>query len=163
MEAKDFIRSASELGEPEDKWMSKAENFARRWKQLDNMFGTIAGMFTEDDFTEDEYLWIFDKNTRSGIPTRIWFSIWVELGMTGAFDVIIDRTIVDIGEDMYIAYRNGAFDVPGQDLTRSVAMFLAGMENEALKHSIDPNGYVCRAYQQTGMPDMFWTTGTKED
>jgi hypothetical protein len=161
METKDFIQSAKETGEPGAKWMSEAENFARQWKQLDGMFGAISGIFNKDDFTEDECLWVFDKNTGAGIPDGIWFSIWEELGMTGAFNVIIDGTIVDIGVDMYIAYRNGAFGVPGQDLTRSVAMFLASMENEALKHSTDPFTYMDIVRQQTGMHDMFCMNGTK--
>ena len=161
METKDFTKSAKEIGEPGAKWMSEAENFARQWKQLDSMFGPIAGMFNEDDFTEDECIWVFDKYTRGGIPDGIWYSVWATLGVTGAFNVIIDRTPVDIGEDMYVAYRNGAFNVPGQDLTRNVAMFLESMENAALKHSTDPFTYVGLAAQQTGMHDMFCTNGTQ--
>ena len=108
---------------------------------------------------------MFDANESGGcIPEDIWHSVWDTLGMMSTtFVVTIDGRRVDIGEGMYIAYRNGLFDGVGQGMARSVAMFLSGMENEALKHSIDPNGYVCRAYRQTGMPDMFWTTGTKED
>ena len=160
METKDFIQSAKEIGGPGAKWMSEAENFARQLKQLDSMFGAISGMFHEDDFTEDECLWVFDKNTGAGIPDGIWFSIWGELGMTGEFNVIIDGTIVDIGVDMYLAYRNGAFNIPGQDLTRSVAMFLESMENAALKHSTDPFTYVGLVCYQTGMHDMFCANGS---
>lgn len=118
-----------------------------------------------DDLTEDDGVWMFDANESGGcIPEDIWHSVWDTLGMMGTtLAVTIDSKSVDIGEGMYIAYRNGMFNGVGQGMARSVAMFLAGMENEALKHSIDPQYYLCKAYRQTGMPDMFWTTGTKED
>ena len=161
METKDFIQSAKEIGKPGAKWMSEAENFARQLKHLDSMFGAIAGMFNKDDFTEDECLWVSDKYMGGCIPDSIWYSVWGELGTTCAFNVIIDGTIVDIGEDMYLAYRNGAFNIPGQDFTRSVAMFLESMENAALKHSTDPFTYMGIVCRQTGMHDMFCTNGTQ--
>ena len=156
---------ANDLGELGDDWMGVAGRFIGCWNQLDRLFGTIADHFGEDDFTEDEGVWMFDANESGGcIPEDIWHSVWDTLGMMSTtFVVTIDGKSVDIGEGMYIAYRNDLFDGVGQGMARNVAMFFAGMENEALKHSIDPNGYVCHAYRQTGMHDMFWTTGTKED
>ena len=161
METKDFIRPAKEIRELDAKWMAYAEHFARQWKQLDAMFGAIAGMFNKDDFTEDECLWVSDKYMGGCIPDSIWYSVWSTLGVMGAGEVNIDRTIVDVGVHMYLAYRNGAFDVPGQDMTRSVAIFLDSMENAALKHSTDPITYVVLSCQQTGMHDMFCTNGTQ--
>ncbi len=161
METKDFTRPVKEIREPDAKWMGYAENFARQWKQLDAMFGAIAGIFNKDDFTEDECLWVSDKYMGGCIPDSIWYSVWGTLYVMGASKVYINGTFEDIGEDMYLAYRNGAFDVPGQDMTRSVAMFLESMEDAALKHSTDPFTYVCLACQQTGMHDMFRTNGTQ--
>lgn len=158
-------QDASDIGELGDEWMSVAERFIGCWNQLDRLFGTIADHFSVDDLTEDDGVWMFDANESDGcIPEDIWHSVWDTLGMMSTtFVVTIDGKSVYIGEGMYIAYRNGMFDGGGQGMARSVAMFLSSMENEALKHSIDPQYYLCKAYRQTGMPDTFWTTGTKED